>query len=372
MAQKTIFISRVSEEFDLAGILERWLNEIFGDRLRVFTGDSIPLGDQWPEKLRALLDSADAFLVLCSPLSVARPWITVEAGVAWKKSAPVIPVCHSGLQPKDLPPPLRDLHALEVERGTAVKACRLLVDAIGEELGIEPIATPVPEAKLTEMASDIEAVLRREPSVFHDWQKWEEALSGACSDWRVWGAEASNKGVDRELYPRVFQGDVLSTAHLQIAADRLFRMTSRAEFTPDLIVGLNEGGTVVSAILRKYLRMPMGMVSTKGDRGRPGAKVVELVSLPQPERDYRNILVVDAKTKTGASLHVVNNRLAREYSGAEIHYGIVLAYAPWERFHRWSQKMPWVVTFEGLTCYMVFCADMAPEHDTIKETVRPG
>ena len=45
-------------------------------------------------------------IVLCSPSSVARPWINFEAGAAWMRGIPLIPICHGGLAPRNLPVPL--------------------------------------------------------------------------------------------------------------------------------------------------------------------------------------------------------------------------------------------------------------------------
>lgn len=48
-------------------------------------------------------------IVLCSPVSITRPWIPFEAGAGWSRKIPVIPVCHSGLTPGELPLPFSTL-----------------------------------------------------------------------------------------------------------------------------------------------------------------------------------------------------------------------------------------------------------------------
>ena len=40
-----------------------------------------------------------------------RPWVNIELGAAWIKRVPIIPLCHSGLTPSDLPWPFADFHA---------------------------------------------------------------------------------------------------------------------------------------------------------------------------------------------------------------------------------------------------------------------
>jgi len=37
---------------------------------------------------------------------VEKPWVNFEAGAGWVRDIPVIPLCHSGIQPSNLPMPL--------------------------------------------------------------------------------------------------------------------------------------------------------------------------------------------------------------------------------------------------------------------------
>jgi hypothetical protein len=80
----------------------------------------IPAGSRWLEEIEQALGAARVLLVVCSPLSLTRPWINVETGCALIKRVPVVPVCHSGQQRSQLPPPLSTFQALEVESPTFV------------------------------------------------------------------------------------------------------------------------------------------------------------------------------------------------------------------------------------------------------------
>jgi hypothetical protein len=51
-------------------------------------------------------------VVLASPDSVKRKWINFEAGAAHVRGVPIIPLCHSGLVPAQLPVPLSESEGL--------------------------------------------------------------------------------------------------------------------------------------------------------------------------------------------------------------------------------------------------------------------
>src|SRR5690606_37379957 len=51
-------------------------------------------------------ESRAALLILASPRSVTRPWITFEAGCGFVRGIPVFTLCHGGLTPALLPEPL--------------------------------------------------------------------------------------------------------------------------------------------------------------------------------------------------------------------------------------------------------------------------
>src|SRR4029079_10588377 len=55
-----------------------------------------------------------AGLWLCDNASLHRPWVQFEVGAAWYKGATIIPICHSGMKPADLPLPLAALQGIEL------------------------------------------------------------------------------------------------------------------------------------------------------------------------------------------------------------------------------------------------------------------
>jgi hypothetical protein len=114
---KQVFISHITAERELAMLLKEKIEKHFLGLVNVFVSSdqvSIEAGASWLETLRAALKTADLQVVLCSPASIGRPWVNFEAGAAWLQGVPVVPLCHSGLDPDHLPMPLATLQGGKV------------------------------------------------------------------------------------------------------------------------------------------------------------------------------------------------------------------------------------------------------------------
>ena len=134
MTDKHVFISHVSTEAEIASGLKQRLDRDF-EGLRVFVSsdrDGIQAGERWLEELEGALKGADLQLVLCSTGSVDRPWVNFEAGAAWLRGIPVIPVCHSGYSGEQLPAPFSALQWVECTR----HGMQRLYDRIAKELDV--------------------------------------------------------------------------------------------------------------------------------------------------------------------------------------------------------------------------------------------
>jgi hypothetical protein len=106
---KRVFLSHVSAEHAVAAALKAHLVKDFLGLLNVFVssdGESVAAGEQWLTSIETALAECDLLITLCSPHSIRRPWINFEAGAAWMRKIPLIPVCHGDLAPSDLPMPL--------------------------------------------------------------------------------------------------------------------------------------------------------------------------------------------------------------------------------------------------------------------------
>ena len=124
MAKATIFLSHINEEAELAGKLKSLLEDALLGGVEVFVSSerkSIGLGRRWLDAISKNLSSASAYIVLCSPHSVLRPWINFEAGAGFVRDVEVVPACHSGLAPGNLPSPLNFLQAMSLNDAIHLK-----------------------------------------------------------------------------------------------------------------------------------------------------------------------------------------------------------------------------------------------------------
>ena len=153
MSKKRLFVSHISSETDMAQYLKQRLNSDFLGLLDIFVSSdqtSIGAGTKWLEEVDKALKGADVQVVLCSNESVERPWVNFEAGAVWLRGIPVIPVCHSGLKPNDLPVPLNMLQGIEAGRAEGLQR---LYGAIARTLDLQ-----VPAIDFDALANDVREV----------------------------------------------------------------------------------------------------------------------------------------------------------------------------------------------------------------------
>ena len=167
IAKSTVFISHISDESELAQWLKSKLDRDFLSTLDIFVSSDRPTieaGRRWLDEVDKALKKADVQLLLCSRESVGRPWVNFEAGAVWLRGIPVVPVCHSGLEPNGLPAPLSMLEAVTLAREAGLAK---LYDVIARKLGVR---TPSPdfaamatevrelEAKYARLAKKVETI----------------------------------------------------------------------------------------------------------------------------------------------------------------------------------------------------------------------
>lgn len=123
--KKTIFLSHIHEEKDLALIIQKAVENEFSGFVKVFVssdGSSIPAGSNFLTTIEDALLDCSAGLYLISPYSIKRNWINFELGALWIRNVmsvrtgeaelPTIPICHSGIAPSELPMPLTNLNSI--------------------------------------------------------------------------------------------------------------------------------------------------------------------------------------------------------------------------------------------------------------------
>ncbi len=116
MKKPKVFISHISEEGRIAQLIKAKVSSDFLGMIDVFVSSdqvSISVGSKWLDEVDEALKVAQIELVLCSKHSVSRPWINFEAGAGWVKGIPIVPICHTGMRPVDLPIPLNMLQGIE-------------------------------------------------------------------------------------------------------------------------------------------------------------------------------------------------------------------------------------------------------------------
>src|ERR1017187_1093637 len=145
-----VFISHISEEHELAELFKKRLTEDFLGMVNVFVSSdvtSMSVGANWAASIQHALSHAGIFLVVCSRTSIRRPWINLEVGAAWMKQTPIVPVCHTGLRPTELPMPLSGLLAVEAHD---VNGLERLYSRIAEILQCKP-----PKVDFQELARQV-------------------------------------------------------------------------------------------------------------------------------------------------------------------------------------------------------------------------
>lgn len=124
MNKPLVFISHIAEEKEIALALKNLIESSFLEMIAVFVSsdfDSINLGQKWLDNITVSLKNCAMEIIICSPVSVKRQWINFEAGAGWVRDIPVIPLCHSGMLPSELPIPMNLLQAAIATEESSLK-----------------------------------------------------------------------------------------------------------------------------------------------------------------------------------------------------------------------------------------------------------
>lgn len=152
--RRLVFISHVHEDKEIAQYLAEWIRKTLLGEIDFFVSsdvNSLPPGADWPQKIKAALSDASICLLIISPLSVERRWIYFEAGAAYVRNIPVVPICIGGMKLSDLQPPLSLLQSIELPDNIAPKK---LIEMIAKQAGlfcptnIEELKIPIIQHKI--------------------------------------------------------------------------------------------------------------------------------------------------------------------------------------------------------------------------------
>ena len=210
---KRAFVSHVTEESRVASQLKTALTQDFLGLLNVFVSsdtEGIGAGEDWLRAVDEALRESSVVLVLCSPTSIRRPWINFEAGAAWMREVPLIPVCHAGLTPGDLPMPLSLRQGLSL---TDVEGLRRLYKRIADVLGLQVMPERSYEALAEALAGLSQEISVNQP--YHDdldsdratRKRLHDALNHQDFTWRSLQRLAATAGLSEEIAANLLRAD---------------------------------------------------------------------------------------------------------------------------------------------------------------------
>jgi hypothetical protein len=209
---KRAFVSHVSEEVAVASRLKTALARDFLGLLDVFVSsdaESIAAGEDWLRSIEKALEQSDLLLILCSPESIKRPWINFEAGAAWMRKIPLVPLCHGGLTPQDLPMPLLLRQGIVLgeaaglgrlyARVADILKCKVPVrsfEGLAKELYAESEAAPA--------SVSASSALRNERAIR---KRLSEALQNQRFKWRSLERVATEAGISKDTAADLLRAD---------------------------------------------------------------------------------------------------------------------------------------------------------------------
>jgi hypothetical protein len=155
MAQLKVFFSHLTIESKLAELIQEAITRDFIGLVSFFISSdvtSISAGQKWLDRVVENVKDADLHFVLCSPDAVKRPWINLETGAACMSGVKIVPICHSGLTPAQLPVPLSYFQAVQASDPAGLAR---LYTTVASKLG-----STMPEAGLPGLLRDVTAFER--------------------------------------------------------------------------------------------------------------------------------------------------------------------------------------------------------------------
>lgn len=114
-----IFISHRHKDVDIVTALVRLLEVTFNVEREDIRCTSVHpyklrMGERTPDRLRAEISHAKAVLGILTPDTQESSYVMFELGAAWGQKVPSIPLLAKGAQLADIPPPISDLHPIQL------------------------------------------------------------------------------------------------------------------------------------------------------------------------------------------------------------------------------------------------------------------
>lgn len=132
-----VFVSRSLHDKDLADYLIR---DLQAQGVHVWSDKDIMPGTDLVSEIQTALERARVYVMLLSPQFLESRWANFELGVAVSRAqrgagVRVVPVLAHRLRQDELPPPLRELQAIDMEGVGLAEASRQIAEIVRQEVG---------------------------------------------------------------------------------------------------------------------------------------------------------------------------------------------------------------------------------------------
>jgi hypothetical protein len=221
-----VFVTHAAQDASIAKLFKNQVDKDFLGLCTVFVSsslDSIHAGEEWLRAIKESIQKAEILVGLLSPIALTRGWVFFEFGAAWAREIPAVSVCHSGLTPNQLTPPLAALQALEIGNPEHL---RHLYELISKAIGCN-----LPDANFQQMAAhyhDITETARINTLL----REWTKSLL-------MWNAQMKDL-----LDGKLASIPLLVPAHLDSAFEEYVKLTAARGFLRITRAGMAMGTPV--------------------------------------------------------------------------------------------------------------------------------
>lgn len=123
-----VFISHATANARLARALADALENLGATTFLSSRAGDIQADEDWLRGIERGLQGADAYIILLTPESILRPWVSFESGAAWFSKKQLLFVRIQALAPEDIPMPVASRQTYAVDDAEQLEA---ILDALG-------------------------------------------------------------------------------------------------------------------------------------------------------------------------------------------------------------------------------------------------
>jgi hypothetical protein len=128
---RLIFISHASADRRVAESLAELIDSSGGGVMTFVSSRSgdIRADAEWLPSVQRALREADTYIILLTPNSVLRPWVSFETGAAWFSNKQCVVLRAGGLTPEEIPMPLSSNQIYSLDSPADARAVFLALDS---------------------------------------------------------------------------------------------------------------------------------------------------------------------------------------------------------------------------------------------------